>query len=550
MNSDLTDIPARPRAAALTVALLSVAASIAGIGNRFAYDDVPLIATNDRVHTMADWWLRFAEPYWPETFAHTLYRPITVLGFSIQWTLGAGGPLVFHVVSILLYAACTVGVLLLARQLLAPAAAWLAAALFAVHPVHVEVVANIVGQSELLAGATLMFASWWYIGARVANTMRMRDVAIVATLYATGLLCKESAIVLPGLLFSAELTVLSAWSARATRRASAWLPTLTALAVVAVTILCVRRAVIGSWLGDFAIPALEHLSVSERVLTMLAASREWIRLLLWPSLLSFSYSPPYLPIVTSPTPAILYGVTLLLIAITSIAVTLRRAPIVAFGLLWMAIALMPVSNVFFVSGIFIAERTLFAPSVGFVLIVAGLAQLLWSRLPSLEVRRVALGLLGVVLLAGVVRSSTRQRDWFDTAHITTAGVRDLPNAYSVDALYGEYLATRRASGSAEKWLRRGIALYPYDPEVHVELANLYVNARLWPAAESTFKKALEIDPKLSSARAGLVLCLVQAKDYTDARKQAQIGVESGESSETFEQLLAAIDSASKNQEPR
>ena len=142
MNSDLTNIPARPRAAALTVALLSIAASIAGIGNRFAYDDVPLIATNDRVHTITDWWLRFAEPYWPETFAHTLYRPITVLGFSIQWTLGAGGPLVFHVVSILLYAACTVGVLLLARQLLAPAAAWLAAALFAVHPVHVEVVAN------------------------------------------------------------------------------------------------------------------------------------------------------------------------------------------------------------------------------------------------------------------------------------------------------------------------------------------------------------------------------------------------------------------------
>jgi tetratricopeptide (TPR) repeat protein len=303
--------------------------------------------------------------------------------------------------------------------------------------------------------------------------------------------------------------------------------------------------VIGSWLVDYPEPALAHLSAYERTLTMLAASREWLRLLVWPSLLSFSYSPPYLAIVTAPTPAIFYGVALVTAVAVSIALTFRRAPAIAFGLLWLAITLVPVANIFFVSGVFIAERTLFAPSVGFVLVVGGVAQLLWSRMALLKARRVAIGFAGLVLLAGTIRSAMRQRDWFDTGHIATAAVRDLPNAYTVDALYGEYLATRRAAGTAEKWLRRSIALYPDDPEVHVELANLYVNAHLWPAAESTFRKALEIDPNLSSARAGLVLCLVQTKDYAGARQQAQIGVASGESAETFKQLLAAIDSASK-----
>ena len=151
----------------------------------------------------------------------------------------------------------------------------------------------------------------------------------------------------------------------------------------------------------------------------------------------------------------------------------------------------------------------------------------------------------MVLLAGAARSAVRQRAWFDTAHITTAGVRDLPDAYTVDALYGEYLATRHAAGTAEKWLRRAIGLYPGDPEVHVELANLYVEAGLWPAAEAMFEEALQIDPKLSSARVGVVLCRIQAKDFAGARKQADIGVASGESVDTFKQLLAAIDSGSK-----
>ena len=324
---------------------------------------------------MHAWWLRFAEPYWPETFAHALYRPITILGFAIQWTLGGGSPFVFHATSILLYALCAVGVLLLARQILSPAAAWFAGAIFAVHPVHVEAVANVVGQSELLAGASLVFGAWWYLRARNAGVLSPRDVGVVAGLYALGLLSKESAIVLPALLAAAELTVLRKPGGRT--HTSVWLPTLAALVLVAVGALFLRRQVIGTWLGDSPVPALNALSRGERILTMLAASREWVRLLFWPSLLSFSYSPPYLAIVTTPSAQILPGVALVLAMIVSIAVGLRRAPAIAFGVMWLAIALVPVSNVFFATGVFIAERTLFAPSVGVAVAVAGLVQLLW-----------------------------------------------------------------------------------------------------------------------------------------------------------------------------
>jgi hypothetical protein len=545
MTSNLTTIPERPRAAALSIALLTLAASITSIGNQFAYDDVALVATNDRVHSMHAWWMRFAEPYWPETFAHSLYRPITMLGFTLQWTLGGGTPFVFHLTSIVLYAACAVGVLLLARELLSPAAAWFAAAIFAVHPVHVEAVGNVIGQSELLAGGSLVFGTWWYVRARKAGAIGLRDAVILAAIYAGGVLSKESAIVLPGLVIAAELTVLRKPRATTESLARSWLLTAAALVIVVVGSLCLRRAAIGAWLGDYPVPALASLTASERGLTMLAASREWLRLLVWPATLSLSYSPPYLPTVEAFDPWVLLGVGLVTAVIVVILAMHRRAPSVAFGLLWFAIAILPVSNLFFVSGVFIAERTLFAPSVGFVLAIGGFSQFIWPRLPSREIGRGLVAALAVVLIAGVVRSAGRQRDWFDTAHITTAAVRDLPDAYTVDALYGEYLATRGAAGTAEKWLRRSIALYSKDPEPLVELANLYVNARLWTAADSTFRKALVIDPKLSSARAGLVLCLLQMKNFSDARAQAEIGVASGESVDTFRRLVSAIDSASK-----
>jgi hypothetical protein len=317
------------------------------------------------------------------------------------------------------------------------------------------------------------------------------------------------------------------------------------LFVVAIGSLALRRAVIGEWLGDFPVPALKHLSAGERALTMLAASREWVRLLVWPSLLSFSYSPPYLPIVTTPSAPILGGVLLVLAVIASVVLSYRRAPVIAFGTLWFAIALLPVSNLVFVSGVFVAERTLFLPSVGFVIAVVGIAQAAWPRVRSLQLRRLLGGVVAAALLAGLIRSAVRQRAWFDTGHITTAGVRDLPNAYTVNALYGEYLATRRAAGTAEMWLRRAMALFPSDAEPVVELGNLYVEAKVWPAAQAMFRRALAIDSASASARAGLILCLVQAKDYAAARAEAETGVAQGTAVATFRQLIAAIDSAAK-----
>ena len=131
------------------VAALALAASAMSLGNGFALDDVPIILQNPRVHSLADAWQLLGQTYWPPDYGSSLYRPLTSIAFAIQWAIGGGSPLAFHIVSVALYVAVCVLLLRLARGIMEPRAAAIGAAVFAVHPIHVEAVANVVGQAEL-----------------------------------------------------------------------------------------------------------------------------------------------------------------------------------------------------------------------------------------------------------------------------------------------------------------------------------------------------------------------------------------------------------------
>jgi hypothetical protein len=142
------------------VAALAAALALPSLFNGFVYDDVLVILQNPLVHGLSHSGELWHASYWP---AGLLYRPLTSQLFALQWALGAGSPLVFHAVSILL-AAVTAGLVFrLCSRLLPPPAALLAALLFAVHPVHVEVVANVVGQAELLAAICALLAVERYL---------------------------------------------------------------------------------------------------------------------------------------------------------------------------------------------------------------------------------------------------------------------------------------------------------------------------------------------------------------------------------------------------
>src|ERR1043165_9298265 len=86
------------------IAALAVAASLSGIANQFVQDDVGIIWKNPMVHHLRGVGKLLLAPYWPPPLIATLYRPLALVSYSLQWAVGGGSPLAFRLVSYLLYA--------------------------------------------------------------------------------------------------------------------------------------------------------------------------------------------------------------------------------------------------------------------------------------------------------------------------------------------------------------------------------------------------------------------------------------------------------------
>jgi hypothetical protein len=425
-----------------------------------------------------------------------------------------------------------------------PPAAFLAGALFAVHPVHVEAVGNIVGQAELVVGLACVAAVVLYLRARSAGTVAPGTVAAILALYALACLTKDNGIVLPALLVAAELTIVRDPTAPRSR-IRPLLPLAIGLGAVAAAYLVARTLVVGG-VGGGPHAAFTNVPGVSRSLTMLGVVPEWLRLLFWPAHLSADYSPPGIAVHTGFDLSLLPAL-LVLASLTALVVLLRhRSPTLAFAACWTAIAIFPVSNLIVPTGVLLAERTLYLASVGAVIAAAALIEWLAKRAarenaPSWLVPALA----SLLIAAGTTRSALRHRVWHDTDTLFTQTVNDAPLSFRAHWAYGGLLFKRGDTAGGEREFRIAMRLFPYEPGVFYELGDAYRNAQLCPPAIPLFRRALALQPGHSDARIDLILCLLEQKRYSDARAEALGGLEHGPhvARPSFERLLGHIDRA-------
>ncbi len=174
----------------LVVALCALVAYLGALGNRFALDDLPIVLWNSLFAKPGAWWRAFASSYWPPELGGGMYRPFTVSTYALDWKVG-WVPW-FHAVNLLWHAGASVAVAAVARRWAGDTAALAAGLIFAVHPVHVEAVANIAGRAELMAALFAVLAVYAALG---------RDhIWWSALAGALALLCKENGAVVPGLI--------------------------------------------------------------------------------------------------------------------------------------------------------------------------------------------------------------------------------------------------------------------------------------------------------------------------------------------------------------
>lgn len=515
---------------ALLIAALALAASANSIANGFALDDVYLLVMLARTHTLAGWWREFAHTYWPEAWGGDGYRPLTSIFWRLEWALGGGKPFVFHTVNVVLHTLGAVAVFGLARGVLPLAAAWVAAALYAVHPVHVEAIANVVGQSELWVALLVVLAVGLYVHGRLAGPMSWKQWVVIGSLYSAAVLFKEHAVVLPALLLLAEISVVPDGAPLRPRLTRMRLPLL-ALAVVAVSYLWVRNAIVVHGLAGFrphiVFDALD-LSWANRLLTMVGVAPEWLRLFLWPARLMTEYSPPYIDVAQGPSVTQLPGLLVLVGTLGLIVACWRRSPATAFGLAWLVLTLLPASNFVVPAGFIIAERTLLLPSVGAMIAVGSVVPWLYSTVERKRATQYAVAAaLAVVLFLATWRSVTRNRVWTDNDTLLRQSIVDSPDSYRAHFVLGNHLFGQKKEIEAETHYRRAMQLFPYDPGVTYDMAERYRRAGMCDPAITYYRWLFTLKPDFYRGRIGLASCLLQTLQLDEAREQALRSIGTG-----------------------
>ena len=174
----------------LAVALCAVVVYLGALWNRFAFDDLPIVLWNSLFGRPGAWWRAFGASYWPPELGGGMYRPLTISTYALDWLVGRIAW--FHAANLLWHAGASVALAAIARRWSGDRAALAAGLIFAVHPVHVEAVANVAGRAELMAA---LFALLAVYGALVRDHLGWSVLAA-----ALGLLSKENAAVVPGLI--------------------------------------------------------------------------------------------------------------------------------------------------------------------------------------------------------------------------------------------------------------------------------------------------------------------------------------------------------------
>ena len=455
------------------------------LGNRFALDDIYIVVLNPLVRAPAGLWRAFGASYWAGNLNTTVYRPLAVATYALDWMIGS--PIWFHFVNVMWHVAATLLVVLLARRWAGDSAALIAGVVFAVHPVHVEAVANVVGRNELMAALFVLIA--------VYTALEHEQPLASAAAFACGLLSKENAIVTPAL-------IALAWMLRLRRgptgRRLAWF--VGSWAIVAIAYFALRYLVFRSYgAGIVAVaPVFNGASPLSVRLTAVAATSDVARLLLFPLHLRADYSPAERTAVTSLLdPRFLLGVVV--IAIWGVLLVLawkRRRALEAYGLGWIAIAYSPVANLLFPIGVLIAERTLYLPSAGFALAVG-------AALRHLQGRSLTLVAAALVVLGGA-RTVWRIPAWRDNAHATANLLADAPLSYHTHDLAGwQFLWTRRPERALAAFLQ-STELYQRDQRVYLAAADAAFTLRRPALADSLLDLADRICPQCPASYANQI----------------------------------------------
>ncbi len=445
-------------------ALLAVTALAYG-GTLFAgfvWDDAEWVLAAARRPPAQAFWESMQRKAVGSGLTFNYYRPLVVSSFALDGWLWGVGPAGFHLTNLLLYLGCVTLSYLLAHRLLGSrAAALVAAAVFALHPVHVEVVAWVVARADLLAfaGAAAALLAFATASEQGPSWPRLAGAGLA---FLAALLAKEAALVVPGL--AAACWACAPAGRRVPPRRAAWAlaPLVVSLGVYA----ALRAAAVAP-----GAPAPDRVDPQGRWLLAPVLFAKYVGLLVWPHPLNAYYE---LPIPTSAwDPRVLTGLGLLGATLATTAWALRRRPRLALALAWFLLGIAPVLQLVPLKGFMMAERYLFLPSFGFALAVGLAGEAVWRRAATRPARWAWGGCAALLAMAWLALVMARVPDWVEKVAFYRAMVRTAPESAYAHTNLGQILVNEGLADEGIQLLERAVSLEPSMAEAQVRLGLAY-----------------------------------------------------------------------------
>jgi Flp pilus assembly protein TadD len=479
------------------------------------FDDPEYIVENSHVATG----FSAANAAWAFTHVHASnWHPLTWISHMLDVSLFGLDAGKHKLVSILLHAASSVLLLFFLRRATGrtwPSAA--VAALFALHPTHVESVAWAAERKDTLSTLFFMLTLWFYLD--WTRSRRKRSYLLTVGAFALGLMCKPMLITLPFVLLLLDWWPLQRMTAP---NAGSTLPLL--VEKLPLFALIVPSAIVTMNAQEQAMRALPFgVRLSNAVLSYVG----YIGKTIWPANLSIIY--PYRFATSSPE--VLLGAVVLVAVTAAVVILARRFPYLPTGWLWFIGTLVPVIGLVQVGRQSMADRYTYIPTIGLFIAVC------WLLADLVSNKRLLIAVTTVIVAAYAAVTFVQVGYWRDSvtlfshavavtsnnsfAHTTlarallqqgdvTRAAGELRAAVAADDgddaahnALGTTLSTLGDTAGAERELRRAIALNPRDPTYQRDLAELLVatgrTAEAIPLFESSAK--MQADPQTLGALA-------------------------------------------------
>lgn len=514
---------ASDRALLLILGLLAALPYLNILFNAFVYDDNTQVLNNPYIQNFRHLREIFSTTVWSYIGVQGVsnyFRPMMTFGYLLCYQIF--GPLAygFHLASVLLHVAVVCALFLVTKEIFRNRLlAFVAAGLFALHPVHTESVAWVAAVTDLELTIFYLLTFWCFLRvARPGGGRSGQAQLAMAGSFVLALVSKEQALTLPFLATAYEHFYRDD-RAETTLAQKIWRYGFLWMLGAAYLLFRVR------FFGALA-PVLQisDLTWYQTALSAVALVGQYCAKLLWPVHLCAFYV--FQRSTTFLDPRFLAGLAAMIVGAVLFAVLWRRARVVSYALLWFLVTLGPVLNPRWMAANVFTERYLYLPSVGFCWLAAWGWVKLWERAaqqPPIK-RQALIAALSLVAALYVIRVVTRNPDWRDDVRLYTVTLAFSPNSYHIRNNLGTVYWRQGKIDAAEQEWRKALELSPHNAIFLNNLGLVFAQRKQYADATAYFQRAMRYKPNYTDSHLNLGNVYEELGQHADAELQYRAAV--------------------------